>query len=57
MIEYGFIADGGPIVTGVFGIPFDSVEAARHTGEKSYFGTLQIVKRVDGDEWVLVEEE
>lgn len=48
--EWGFRADGGPIVTTVFGLPFRDAEAARHTGEKNYWHTLETVSR-EVTEW------
>jgi len=44
--EYGFSADGGPVVERAFGIvPFETADAARHTGSKWFEETLDIVRR------------
>jgi hypothetical protein len=55
--QYGFIADGSPVIVYVFGfIPFHTAEEARHTGEKCYMEELTIMRRVAGGEWEEVPE-
>ena len=47
--EYGFSADGGMVVDRAFGIiPFETAEAAEHTGSKWFERTLDIVRRTKG---------
>jgi len=47
--EYGFSADGGTVVERAFGIiPFETAEAAEHTGSKFFERTLDIVRRTKG---------
>lgn len=51
LYDYGFIADGGTPIWATFGglVTFQSYEMAKHTGVKSYWETLQIVRRVRGE--------
>lgn len=57
--EYGFIADGGPVISTAFGfLPHKSAASAKHTGVKWYWDTLEIVRRVPGTEtWETVPED
>lgn len=58
-LEYGFSADGGPVITATYGglVTFNSYESAKHTGDKCYNHTLRIVQRIKGsnDEWVTAQ--
>jgi hypothetical protein len=50
--EYGFSADGGPIIDKAFGIvPFYSLEDAEHTGSKWWVDRITYYRRVPGGEW------
>jgi len=50
--EYGFIADGMPVIDKAFGlVPFTSREMAEHTGSEWWVESLVIVRRLPGGEW------
>lgn len=51
--QYGFIADNSGFVVAYayFSLPFTTYEMAEHTGSKSYWETLTIVRRKPFGEW------
>ena len=59
ILEYGFSADGGPVITSTYGglVTFDSYESAKHAGDKCYSHSLRIVQRIKGsnDTWVTAQ--